>query len=70
MGVYALGMGIVGWCGRRQVGWLARTLLVAAALSLIKPGLLTDLFGFSVIAAVMTLTEIRGRRQAARTVSQ
>lgn len=70
VGVYALGMGIVGWCGRRQVGWLARALLIAAALSLIKPGLITDLFGFSVIAVVMILTELHGRRQAARSVSQ
>ena len=70
VGVYALGMGIVGWCGRRQVGWLARVLLIAAALSLIKPGLLTDLFGFSVIAVVMILAELHGQRQAARSVSQ
>jgi len=68
IGVYALGMGIVGWCGRSQVGWLARILLIAAALSLIKPGLLTDLFGFSVIAVVMILVELHGRRQAAHSV--
>ena len=70
VGVYALGMGIVGWCGRRPVGWPARMLLIAAALSLIKPGLLTDLFGFSAIAVVMILVELHGRRQAARSASQ
>jgi UPF0716 family protein affecting phage T7 exclusion len=45
-------------------------LLIAAALSLIKPGLLTDLFGFSAIAVVMILVELHGRRQAARSASQ
>jgi TRAP transporter 4TM/12TM fusion protein len=46
VGVVALAAAIIGH-GRRPLGWWERALLAAAAIGLIKPGLLTDLFGLS-----------------------
>ena len=52
IGVFAAAAGIQGWCGR-WLGWAARIVLVAAALSLISPGHVTDLAGIAVVALVL-----------------
>jgi TRAP transporter 4TM/12TM fusion protein len=51
IGTLALAAGVQGWLLRR-VGLLQRGALIIAALSLIKPGLLTDLLGLGLLALV------------------
>ncbi|MEW6228596.1 MAG: TRAP transporter large permease subunit, partial [Bacillota bacterium] len=52
VGVGALAMGIEGWIGNRGIGIVARALLVVASLTLIKPGLMTDMIGLGLFAVV------------------
>ena len=54
MGVTFLAAGLAGFL-LRPTGWIARGLLVAAALTLINPGLVTDLIGLSLGALALFL---------------
>lgn len=51
-GVFAMAAGVQGWCGG-WVTWAERGLLVAAAVSLINPGHLSDLFGLAIVGAIL-----------------
>ena len=57
-GVIALAAGSMGYL-IRPAGVLERIALIAAALLLIKPGLATDIAGFSLFAAVFAIQQLR-----------
>jgi TRAP transporter 4TM/12TM fusion protein len=52
LGIWALTAAVIGY-GRAALMWWERVCLFAAALALIFPGWLTDLFGFAVIAGIV-----------------
>ncbi|HKU85467.1 MAG TPA: TRAP transporter permease [Casimicrobiaceae bacterium] len=52
IGVMCLAAGLMGWL-RRECAWWERTLLVAAALLLIKPGYITDAIGLVLLGVVV-----------------
>ncbi|MDP5350305.1 MAG: hypothetical protein NWQ32_18245, partial [Paracoccaceae bacterium] len=62
MGVTFLAAGLAGFL-LRPTGWIARGLLVAAALTLINPGLLTDAIGLA-LALLALLINSRERSDA------
>lgn len=64
LGCIALGSGLMGYLADR-LGWLARILLLAAGLGLIKPGLYTDIFGAFVLVGVFLYQRGRKRMSAA-----
>ncbi|MFC6486364.1 TRAP transporter permease [Nitratireductor sp. GCM10026969] len=51
VGVYAMAAAVQGWCGGR-IGWIERALLTVGAFTLIRTGLLTDIIGIALVAAV------------------
>lgn len=69
VGVFAAAAGIQGWCGH-WIGPLERILLVAAAISLISPGHLTDLIGVSVVAAILLRARWMAPREASSAPNQ
>ena len=60
IGVWALAMGIEGWMGDRAIGSIARALLIVAALTLIKPGLATDIIGLGLFAIILVVSRVSG----------
>ncbi|GBD32422.1 Sialic acid TRAP transporter large permease protein SiaM [bacterium HR33] len=60
-GVVALAAAVIGHA-RRPVTWWERALLAAAAIGLIKPGLVTDLFGLSVMLLVFATPGAKKQR--------
>ncbi|MCL4744652.1 MAG: TRAP transporter permease [Burkholderiaceae bacterium] len=62
VGVAALATGLEGFW-RRPLAWWGRALLVAAGLTLIKPGLASDLVG-GILIAVVFAVQIRGSKRA------
>jgi TRAP-type uncharacterized transport system fused permease subunit len=54
IGVIALAGSVVGWFARKT-GTIERVLLMIAALTLIKPGIYTDLVGLGLLAVVLGL---------------
>lgn len=60
VGVFAMAAGIQGWCGD-WIGWPERAALVAAAISLINPGSLTDVAGFAVVGGILAFRLVRKR---------
>ena len=54
IGVVLLSAGLMGWFLKKAT-WLERLLLVAGALLLIKPGLITDLIGLSLLILVILM---------------
>ena len=63
IGVIALAGSVVGWL-IKKAGWFERTLMMVAALNLIKPGLSTDLIGLGVLAVVLVLQYVATRKSA------
>jgi TRAP-type uncharacterized transport system fused permease subunit len=63
IGVIALAAGMFGWLLSYATMW-QRALLVAAALCLITPGLITDSIGFGLLAVVVAAQLIARRRFA------
>jgi len=63
VGCVALAAGLYGYL-LRACAWWERIPLVAAALLLIKPGWLTDLIGFALLAGVVVLQMAANRRAA------
>ena len=63
LGVILLAAGLFG-CLLRPAPMWQRVLLVAAALLLIKPGLLTDLAGLALGGVVLVMQWAQGRRPA------
>lgn len=61
VGVIALAGGLFGWL-LSHANVVQRVLLVAGALSMIKPGGLTDLFGFGLLAIVVLWQLLERRR--------
>lgn len=61
VGVYALASGLQGYYFGR-IGWLPRVVLVLAALTLIKPGLLTDIAGVGLLALAYLLSMVGKRK--------
>jgi len=62
IGVIALAGGLFGWMlGHANV--IQRILLVVGALSLIKPGGLTDLVGFGILATALVWQMLERRRE-------
>jgi TRAP transporter 4TM/12TM fusion protein len=64
LGVVALAASVQGWLLTRCAGW-ERAVLLIAALTLIKPGLYTDLIGFSLLAVVVAFQWPRRKKAAA-----
>jgi TRAP transporter 4TM/12TM fusion protein len=62
VGTLALAGAVQGW-GLVRAGWIERVLLLVAALSLIKPGIYTDLLGFTLLGLVVG-AQLMGRRRA------
>jgi TRAP-type uncharacterized transport system fused permease subunit len=58
IGVVALAGGLEGYW-LRSATWLERALMLAAALLLIDPGLITDLVGFALLASMMLMQKLR-----------
>ncbi|MFZ1744195.1 MAG: TRAP transporter large permease subunit, partial [Pontixanthobacter sp.] len=52
VGVFAAAAGIQGWCGS-WITWPERAILVAAAISLINPGSITDFVGLTLVGAIL-----------------
>jgi TRAP-type uncharacterized transport system fused permease subunit len=65
IGVVALAGGLHGYFLRATLAW-ERIVLVAAALVLIKPGLLTDIVGIAMLAAVLISQRLVTLRTAPR----
>jgi len=63
IGVIALAGGLFGWLLALASVW-HRTVLIAAALCLIKPGLYTDVVGLALLAVVLS-SQFVGRRRSA-----
>lgn len=61
IGALLLAAGLHGFLLARAT-WLERTMLLAAALTLIKPGLITDLIGFALVSTVLVLQWPRRER--------
>jgi TRAP-type uncharacterized transport system fused permease subunit len=55
VGVFGLSQGVMGlsFCGKTPLGWWRRLFLLAGALLLIKPGLLTDAAGVVLLAVAL-----------------
>jgi TRAP transporter 4TM/12TM fusion protein len=64
LGIMALAAAVQGWLLTRCATW-ERIVLAVAAITLIKPGWLTDLIGFSLMAVVVALQLTRRRKKAA-----
>jgi TRAP transporter 4TM/12TM fusion protein len=58
VGVFAMAAGIQGWCVD-WISWIERLALIAAALSLIKSGGLTDSVGLAVVAGIAAFRWMR-----------
>jgi TRAP transporter 4TM/12TM fusion protein len=65
LGIFCLAAGLQGWLLRRAT-LPERGLLLAASISLISPGLYTDLAGVGLLALALVLQTVRGRREVAR----
>jgi TRAP transporter 4TM/12TM fusion protein len=63
LGIYLLSCGVIGWFFGKPA-WPARVLLVASALGMLKAGLLTDLGGLAVAAALLIWQKRAGRTAA------
>jgi len=63
IGVIALAGGLFGWL-LSHANVVQRVLLVVGAMSLIKPGGITDLFGFGILVAVVVWQLLDRRREA------
>ncbi|OHD80588.1 MAG: TRAP transporter [Spirochaetes bacterium RIFOXYC1_FULL_54_7] len=63
VGVYSLAAGVVGYLRSALPAW-ARIALVLAGLSMISQGLVTDLIGVAVFAAIYLVTGIKPRQAA------
>ncbi|QGP90989.1 Tripartite ATP-independent periplasmic transporter, DctM component [Neomoorella glycerini] len=63
LGTTALAAAVQGWLLTRLTP-VERVLLLAAALLLIKPGLLTDLMGYGIFAVIFAIQKVASRRKA------
>jgi TRAP transporter 4TM/12TM fusion protein len=63
IGVIALAAGLEGYALRPST-WLERGLMLAAAILLIDPGLVTDLVGFSLLAIALVIQKLRRQELA------
>ena len=63
MGCICLAASLHGWL-RSLLSWWERILLAAAALLLIKPGMVTDLIGFALLAGILLYQHFFQRGQA------
>ena len=61
IGVIALAAAIQGWLFG-QISWWARLILGLAALSLVAPGFLIDLFGYAIVAILITVQLLQKNR--------
>lgn len=64
LGVYLLSGGVMGWFSQARASWLARVMLIGSALLMIEGGLITDLIGIT-LGAAMFLHQRQRRLQAA-----
>jgi TRAP-type uncharacterized transport system fused permease subunit len=64
VGVACFAGALQGWFLRSTPAW-QRAMLLAAALLLIKPGIVTDIVGFVLMAAVLAIQVTAGRRERA-----
>ena len=64
VGVACFAGALQGWFLRSTPAW-QRAVLLAAALLLIKPGLVTDVMGFALLALVLAIQVVAGRRERA-----
>lgn len=63
IGTIALGSGMIGYLVNR-LNWAFRLILLGAGLSLIKPGLVTDIIGVSVLGGIALYQYWRGKRNS------
>ncbi|SOB76448.1 TRAP transporter, 4TM/12TM fusion protein [Marinobacter sp. LV10R510-11A] len=64
-GVYMLSGGVLGWFGNVSASWVARLLLIGAALLMIAGGFVSDLAGIALAAIVFLMQRQRRGRLAA-----
>lgn len=64
-GVYMLSGGVLGWFGNVSASWVARLLLIGAALLMIEGGFVSDLAGIALAAIVFLMQRQRRGRLAA-----
>ena len=64
IGTFCLSSGLVGIMFRKM-SLSMRILVIAAGLGCLDPALLTDIIGFAVLAAIITLQIIQGKREQA-----
>ncbi|RJR25964.1 MAG: TRAP transporter fused permease subunit [Desulfobacteraceae bacterium] len=69
LGCIALGSGLMGYL-RDRLGWFPRILLVAAGLTLIKPGLYSDLIGSAILVGTYAFQAAGSRKASASTAKQ
>ena len=62
IGCYALSVSMMGWIFTNVPIW-ARVLCFASALLLIKPGIYTDVLGFTILAAIVALNYLAKKRE-------
>ena len=61
LGVYFVASAMEGWYCKRSIGMPARIALFAAAITLLIPGVLTDVIGLAIAAAVFLLCKLMHR---------
>ena len=64
VGCVALAAGLYGYL-RRSCAWWERIVLIAGALLLIKPGWVTDVIGFALLATILLYQSVGIRRPEA-----
>lgn len=66
LAIWLLASGLEGWLyGVGRLGWLSRALLIAGALGLLTPGLVSDLVGAALVLVVYTSNLLAKRRSPA-----
>jgi TRAP transporter 4TM/12TM fusion protein len=62
LGIFSLSIAVEGWFLLPLKNWLERGIFIIAALFLIKPGLVTDIIGFILLAAFIMLQITRAKK--------
>ncbi|MCF6094852.1 TRAP transporter permease [Microaerobacter geothermalis] len=61
IGIYGIAAGAEGWL-KRDMKWWERVIIIASSLTLIKPGLITDVIGFFGVAFIFLLHRVSTRK--------
>ncbi|MDI6756086.1 MAG: hypothetical protein QME78_17075 [Thermodesulfobacteriota bacterium] len=69
VGTYALACGVQGWLWGRPISVAYRIPLLAAAITLIHPGVLTDLVGIAVLAGTIVVHRLLEKKPLIQSAS-